>query len=155
MKRLLFLSLLTVVLPSLRAEPLPQPNFPAALAETITNLSAFIRVDTVNPPGNETRGAQFLKAILDREGIPSEILALEPTRGSLVARLKGNGKKKPLLLMGHTDVVGVERDKWTVEPFAGIVKEGWVYGRGALDDKGMTTAPICQIAVYATMVSKR
>jgi acetylornithine deacetylase/succinyl-diaminopimelate desuccinylase-like protein len=125
---------------SLAAAPLPQPNFPAALNETITNLSAFIRVDTVNPPGNETRGAQFLKAILDREGIPSEILALEPARGSLVARLKGNGKKKPLLLMGHTDVVGVEREKWTVEPFAGIVKDGWIYGRGALDDKGMTTA---------------
>jgi len=125
---------------SLAAAPLPQPNFPAALNETITNLSAFIRVDTVNPPGNETRGAQFLKAILDREGIPSEILALEPARGSLVARLKGNGKKKPLLLMGHTDVVGVEREKWTVEPFAGIVKDGWIYGRGALDNKGMTTA---------------
>ena len=140
MKTLFLLPLLALALTAVSAAPLPQPNFPAALNETITNLTAFIRVDTVNPPGNETRGAQFLKAILDREGIPSEILALEPTRGSLVARLKGNGKKKPLLLMGHTDVVGVERDKWTVEPFAGIVKDGWVYGRGALDDKGMTTA---------------
>ena len=82
----------------------------------------------------------LFRSLLDREGIPSEILALEPTRGSLVARLKGNGTKKPLLLMGHTDVVGVEREKWTVEPFAGLVKDGWVYGRGALDDKGMTTA---------------
>ena len=140
MKRLLFLSLLAISLPSMSAAPLPQPNFPAALNETITNLSAFIRVDTVNPPGNETRGAEFLKAILDREGIPSEILALEPARGSLVARLKGNGKKKPLMLMAHTDVVGVERDKWTVDPFAGVVKDGWVYGRGALDDKGMGSA---------------
>ncbi|MFM8471824.1 MAG: M20/M25/M40 family metallo-hydrolase [Limisphaerales bacterium] len=140
MRRLLLLALGTVAITTLPAAPLPQPDFPAALNETITNLSAFIRVDTVNPPGNETRGAQFLKALLDREGIPTEILALEPTRGSLVARLKGNGKKKPLLLMGHTDVVGVEREKWTVEPFAGLVKDGWVYGRGALDDKGMTTA---------------
>ncbi|MEN9575358.1 MAG: hypothetical protein RL514_3213 [Verrucomicrobiota bacterium] len=140
MKRLLLLAFATVALASLHGAPLPQPNFPAAHAEIITNLSAFIRVDTVNPPGNETRGAQFLKAILDREGIPSEILALEPARGSLVARLKGNGKKQPLLLMAHTDVVGVEREKWTVEPFAGIVKDGWVYGRGALDDKGMASA---------------
>jgi acetylornithine deacetylase/succinyl-diaminopimelate desuccinylase-like protein len=140
MKRFFLLALAPFAAVALRAAALPQPNFPAAMAEVVTNLSAFIRVDTVNPPGNETRGAQFLKALLDREGIPSEILALEPTRGSLVARLKGNGTKKPLLLMGHTDVVGVEREKWTVEPFAGLVKDGWVYGRGALDDKGMTTA---------------
>ncbi len=140
MKRLAILVLIALTHPALPATPLPQPDFPAALNETITNLSAFIRVDTVNPPGNETRGAQFLKAILDREGIPSEILALEPTRGNLVARLKGNGKKKPILLMGHSDVVGVERDKWTVEPFTGLVKDGWVYGRGSLDDKGMTSA---------------
>ena len=140
MKRLLLLALVFTALTSLPAAPLPQPDFAAAHNETVTNLAAFIRVDTVNPPGNETRGAQFLKAILDREGIPSEILALEPTRGSLVARLKGNGKKQPLLLMAHTDVVGVEREKWTVEPFAGLVKDGWLYGRGALDDKGMASA---------------
>ena len=71
-------------------------------------LSGFIKVDTVNPPGNETRGAEFLKAYLDKAGIPSEIFELEPRRGNLVARIKGNGKKKPLLLMGHLDVVGVE-----------------------------------------------
>jgi len=140
MKRLFLLALGFAAGTVLPAAPLPQPNFPAALNEIVTNLSAFIRVDTVNPPGNETRGAQFLKALLDREGIPSEILALEPARGSLVARLRGNGKKKPLMLLGHTDVVGVEREKWNVEPFAGIVKDGWIYGRGALDDKGMTTA---------------
>lgn len=140
MKRLFLLALGFAAGTVLPAAPLPQPNFPAALNEIVTNLSAFIRVDTVNPPGNETRGAQFLRTILDREGIPSEILALEPARGSLVARLRGNGKKKPLMLLGHTDVVGVEREKWNVEPFAGIVKDGWIYGRGALDDKGMTTA---------------
>ncbi len=140
MKRLFLLALGVLAVPSLNAAALPEPNFPSALNETITNLSAFIRVDTVNPPGNETHGAQFLKALLDREGIPSEILALEPARASIVARLKGNGTKKPLLLMGHTDVVGVEREKWTVEPFAGTVKDGWVYGRGALDDKGLTSA---------------
>jgi len=140
MKRLFLFSLGFAAAHVLPAAPIPQPNFPAALNEIVTNLSAFIRVDTVNPPGNETRGAQFLKALLDREGIPSEILALEPARGSLVARLRGNGKKKPLMLLGHTDVVGVEREKWNVEPFAGIVKDGWIYGRGALDDKGMTTA---------------
>lgn len=115
-------------------------DFAAARAETVRNLAAFIRVDTSNPPGNETRGAEFIKQLLDQEGIPSEILALEPSRGNIVARLKGSGKKKPLLLMGHMDVVGVERDKWTVDPFAGVIKDGYLYGRGAIDDKGMTIA---------------
>src|ERR1044071_5481469 len=115
------------------------PDFQAARDETVQILSGFIRVDTSNPPGNETKGAEYLKAILDREGIPSEIFELEPGRGNIVARLKGNGKKRPLLLMGHIDVVGVERDKWTVDPFGGLIKDGYVYGRGASDDKGMTS----------------
>jgi acetylornithine deacetylase/succinyl-diaminopimelate desuccinylase-like protein len=116
------------------------PDFAVAREETVRNLAAFIRVDTSNPPGNETRGAEFIKQLLDQEGIPSEILALEPARGNIVARLKGSGKKRPLLLMGHMDVVGVERDKWTVDPFAGVIKDGYLYGRGAIDDKGMTIA---------------
>lgn len=118
---------------------LPVPDFAAAREETVKILSGFIQVDTSNPPGNETKSAEYLKRFLDREGIPSEILALEPARGNLVARLKGNGKKPPLLLMGHTDVVGVERSKWTVDPFGGVIKDGYIYGRGASDDKGMTT----------------
>jgi len=117
----------------------PVPDFSAARDETVRILSDFIKVDTSNPPGNETKGAQYLQAILTREGIASEILELEPGRGNLVSRLKGNGKKKPLLLMGHLDVVGVERSKWTIDPFGGIVKDGYVYGRGASDDKGMTS----------------
>ncbi len=115
------------------------PDFSAARDETVQILSDFIKVDTSNPPGNETKGAAYLKAILDREGIASEIFELEPGRGNLVARLKGSGKKKPLLLMGHLDVVGVEREKWTVEPFGGVIKDGYIYGRGASDDKGMTS----------------
>ncbi len=115
------------------------PDFEAARDETVKILSGFVRIDTSNPPGNETKGAEYLKAILDREGIPSEIFELEPGRGNIVARIKGNGKKRPLLLMGHIDVVGVERDKWTVDPFGGLVKDGYVYGRGASDDKGMTS----------------
>ena len=118
----------------------PAPDFAAAHRETVDILQGFIRVDTSNPPGNETKGAEYLKAFLDREGIAAEIFELERGRGNLVARLKGNGKKKPLLLMGHLDVVGVEREKWTVEPFGGVIKDGYIYGRGAADDKGMTSA---------------
>lgn len=116
------------------------PDFVAARDEVVKILADFVRVDTSNPPGNETKGAEYLKSVLDRAGIASEIFEMEPGRGNLVARLKGNGKKRPILLMGHIDVVGVEREKWTVDPFGGVVKDGYLYGRGASDDKGMTSA---------------
>jgi len=115
------------------------PNFEQSRDEVVRILSGFIKVDTTSPPGNETKGAEYLKAILDKEGIASVILEKEKGRGNLVARLKGGGRKKPLLLMGHLDVVGVERSQWTVDPFGGVIKDGYIYGRGAMDDKGMTT----------------
>src|SRR4029078_805629 len=114
-------------------EKIAAPDFRAARDEAADALSGFVRIDTSNPPGNETKGAEYLKAILDREGISSEIFELEPGRGNIVARLKGNGKKRPLLLMGHIDVVGVERAKWTVDPFGGQIKDGSRY-RGARPD---------------------
>lgn len=132
---------LASVCPSAGAGSLPTPDFAEARDELVRILSGFIQVDTSNPPGNETTGAEHLKRFLDREGVPSEILALEPARGNLVGRLRGNGKKRPLLLMGHIDVVGVERDKWSVDPFGGVIRDGYVYGRGAADDKGM--ASVC------------
>lgn len=125
---------------SFRAHSFDKPDFVAARDEAVKFLSGFVRIDTSNPPGNETKGAEYLKAILSREGIPSEIFEMEPGRGNIVARIKGNGKKKPILLMGHIDVVGVEREKWTVDPFGGEVKDGYLYGRGSSDDKGMAIA---------------
>ena len=115
------------------------PDFAAAHGEVVETLRNFVRVDTMNPPGNETRGAEFLKKILDGAGIPAEIVGRDPARGNVIARLKGSGKKRPLLLMGHIDTVGVERDKWTVDPLAATIKDGFIYGRGASDDKCMTT----------------
>ena len=114
------------------------PDFEAAHRENVTNLQRFVQIDTTNPPGNESKAAKFLKVLLDREGIPSEIVENVPGRGNLIARFKGNGEKKPLLLMGRTDVVGVEREKWTVEPFAGVIQGDYVLRRGVSDDKGMT-----------------
>ncbi|MFI5336212.1 MAG: M20/M25/M40 family metallo-hydrolase, partial [Opitutales bacterium] len=129
---------LAALLVPLTAAP-TAPDFSSAHQEVIANLQQFVRIDTANPPGNETRAAQFLQALLAREGIASEIIGADPKRCNLVARLKGNGSKKPLLLMGHTDVVGVEREKWATDPFDPVVKDGWLYGRGASDDKCMTT----------------
>src|SRR5436309_11229237 len=116
------------------------PNFDQAQTEAVKFLSDLVKIDTSNPPGNEARAAEYIKGVLAAEGISAQIFESAPGRGNLVARLKGNGKKKPLLLMGHIDVVGVERDKWTVDPFAAIVKEGYLYGRGSHDDKGMDAA---------------
>jgi acetylornithine deacetylase/succinyl-diaminopimelate desuccinylase-like protein len=118
----------------------PTPDFAAARDEVARTLAALVKVDTSNPPGNETKAATLIKEILDKEGIQSELFEAQPGRANLVARLKGSGAKKPILLMGHTDVVGVERDKWTFDPFGGTVKDGYVYGRGSSDDKGMTSA---------------
>jgi acetylornithine deacetylase/succinyl-diaminopimelate desuccinylase-like protein len=97
----------------------------------------MIRLNTVNPPGNELQVARHLEAALKSEGIETHLFEPAPGRGALVARLKGNGSRQPVLIMGHMDVVGVEREKWSVDPFAAEVKDGYLYGRGAIDDKGM------------------
>ena len=105
--------------------------------EAIHRLQEYLRIQTVNPPGNEIEGARFFKRIFDAERIPCEGFEPSPGRGSLLATLKGNGKKKPLLLLSHIDVVPVEKERWSVDPFGGIIQDGYLYGRGALDDKSM------------------
>jgi acetylornithine deacetylase/succinyl-diaminopimelate desuccinylase-like protein len=109
-------------------------------AETLQHFRALVQVDTANPPGNERRVVEYLRSVLDKEGIPSETLALDPNRPNLVARLKGNGSRRPLLMLAHTDVVPVQRDKWPVDPFGAVVKDGYVWGRGTTDDKDKLTA---------------
>jgi len=116
------------------------PDFSSAREEGIKFLGELVKIDTSNPPGNEVRAAEYIKNVLSGEGIPATVYEAAPGRGNVVARLKGNGKKKPLLLMAHLDVVGVERDKWTFDPFAATMKDGYLYGRGSVDDKSMDAA---------------
>lgn len=108
--------------------------------ETLQHLSRLIQINTTNPPGRETLVAEYLQEVLAAEGIESELYALDPERANLVARIKGNGSRRPILIMGHTDVVGVQADRWTQEPFSGLRKDGWLYGRGSLDDKDSVAA---------------
>ncbi|SVB46450.1 uncharacterized protein METZ01_LOCUS199304, partial [marine metagenome] len=108
--------------------------------ESINHLIKLVRINTSNPPGNETEVTHYLKNVLAAEGIPSNLYALDPDRANLVTRYKGNGSKRPILVMGHTDVVGVQAEKWLEEPFGGLRKDGWIYGRGSLDDKDNVTA---------------
>ena len=138
MRKRSFVAGLAILLSSLYPPGLDSqttPDFRQARDEAVRTLQELIRIDTSNPPGNETQLAEHLQAILNREGIASEIVALEPERGSLIARIRGNGSKRPILLTGHMDTVGVEEDSWTVDPFEGGIQDGYIYGRGARDDK--------------------
>jgi len=118
------------------------PDWKAVEEETMRHYQALLRLDTRNPPGNETVAAQYLKEIFDREGIPAQIVAGDPARANVIARLKGSGRKKPLLIMGHTDVVTVDPAKWTHPPFSATREGGYVYGRGTVDDKDNLTAAL-------------
>jgi acetylornithine deacetylase/succinyl-diaminopimelate desuccinylase-like protein len=116
------------------------PDWKAESAEILRHYRALIQADTSSPPGNETRAVTYLKSVFDREGIPTGVFARDPARANLVARLKGNGQKRPLLLMAHTDVVGVQKEKWPVDPFGAVQKDGYVWGRGSVDDKDKLVA---------------
>ncbi|MEE8337294.1 MAG: M20/M25/M40 family metallo-hydrolase [Dehalococcoidia bacterium] len=116
----------------------PAIDWDAVTDEAVEILSDYIRVDTVNPPGNETLACDFLGAILDREGIPYELYDPGDHRATLVATLAGDGSRgKPLILLNHTDVVPFERDHWSFDPMSGEVRDGYILGRGTQDMKGM------------------
>ena len=129
----------------LAAFALPAQDWTKIHPETLEHFTNLLKIDTSNPPGNETKAVEYLKKVLDREGIPNEVIALEPGRANLVARLKGNGSKRPIIVMGHTDVVGVQREKWSVDPFAAIRKDGFIYGRGTTDDKDNVVSSLMTI----------
>ena len=137
---------LTLVLIALAASSLAAqgPDWSTVEDETMRHFQALIRFDTsdppMTPPGGEKPAADYLAQVLQADGIPVQIFALEPNRPNVVARLKGNGSKRPLLLMGHTDVVNVDPKKWAHPPFSATRDGGYVYGRGTVDDKDNVVA---------------
>lgn len=109
----------------------------------VTNLlSDLIRINTTNPPGNETEAAKYLAETLEKEGFKCELFESTPGRGSIIARIKGTGEKPNLLLLSHLDVVAANPKEWSVDPFEGVVKDDFVWGRGALDMKSMTAMEV-------------
>src|SRR5688500_13716895 len=112
-------------------------DWDAVADEAIDVLRQYIAIDTTNPPGNEDRATAFLAGLLAKDGIESRTLTAAPGRANLVAELPGESDAKPLVLLNHTDVVPVEADQWQITPFAGVLKDGYIWGRGALDMKGM------------------
>lgn len=118
-------------------------NLGKSVDETVENLVRLIKVETVNPPGNELPAILIIKDILEREKFPQEAIRIvesAPSRANLVARIKGDGSERPLLLSGHVDVVPVEKEHWSHDPFGGEVADGVIWGRGALDMKGFVAA---------------
>jgi acetylornithine deacetylase/succinyl-diaminopimelate desuccinylase-like protein len=106
-------------------------------------LVDLIKINTSNPPGNEQLAAMYVSGLLQKEGIKAELLDLGPGRSAVVARLRSSvvpDPSKALLLVAHLDVVPVDKARWTVDPFSGVVRDGYMYGRGAIDDKGMLAA---------------
>ena len=136
--RLALLALLVFI--SIAHSQAQEPNWSQIEEETMRHFQAILRLDTSNPPGNETLVVEYLKSVLDKEGIETKVFANDPKRANLIARLRGNGKKRPVLIMGHTDVVTVDPTKWKYPPFSATREGGYIYGRGATDDKDNVVA---------------
>ena len=129
---------LSVLLFALPLAAQPSIDWSAQRAEILKLYRDLIQIDT--RAGNETKAVDYIRRVLESEGIATKTFAQDPARANLVARLKGNGSKRPLLILAHTDVVGVQPEKWPVDPFGAILKDGYVWGRGSVDDKPVLTA---------------
>ncbi len=133
----------STAMPTVQSTRSPAGDTTALAKEAEGWLADLIRIDTTNPPGNEQAAAKYIAGILTKEGFTPEFLDLAPGRSALVARLRSAAMPDParaLLLVAHMDVVGVDKSKWTVDPFGAVMKDGYIYGRGSIDDKGMLAA---------------
>ena len=126
----------------------PAVDWPKVDEETLRHYQALVRFDT---SAKEKLAADYIKKVLDDNGIPAQILSLDADRPNVVARLKGNGKKRPLLMMGHIDTVTVDASKWKFGPFSAERAGGHIYGRGTIDDKDNLTAALVTILTLKKM----
>lgn len=118
-------------------------NWDEVNKETLKHFQSLVRINTTDPPGNEQPAVEYLQSVLEAEGFEVKTFTKWPKRPNLVVRLKGNGKKRPLLLMGHTDTVNVDPEKWKEHgPFSADIADGHIYGRGTVDDKDNVTASL-------------
>jgi acetylornithine deacetylase/succinyl-diaminopimelate desuccinylase-like protein len=136
MNRILTVALCVVVLTSVARAQNGGIDWTRYQDMAVDLMQQYLRVNTSNPPGNEIEAARFFKKIFDQHGIENEIFEYKPGRANIIARLKGNGSKRPIILLSHTDVVTAEPSAWQVDPFSGVIKNGSIWGRGALDMKG-------------------
>ena len=133
LKRILLLSALLTLCPGqLHAQQIDWPHYQDMAVDL---MQQYLRIDTSNPPGNELAAAKFFKNLFDQNGIDNEIFEYKPGRANIIARIKGNGSKRPIILLSHMDVVTAEPASWKVDPFSATILNGYIYGRGALDMK--------------------
>ena len=136
MNRILTVALTIVVLNGVARAQDGGIDWPRYQDMAVDLMQQYLRINTSNPPGNELAAARFFKQIFDQDGIQNEIFEYKPGRANIIARLKGNGSKRPIILLSHTDVVTAEPSAWQVDPFSGVIKNDAIWGRGALDMKG-------------------
>jgi acetylornithine deacetylase/succinyl-diaminopimelate desuccinylase-like protein len=129
------------------------PDWKTVEAETVSRLRDIIRFDTTNPPGNELPLALYMQEALVAEGIETTLFEPTRNRAQLIARIRGTGAERPVMLLAHMDVVSVERAHWTHDPFAGDIADGYLYGRGAIDDKGMLAANLVTMLLLKRMLA--
>jgi acetylornithine deacetylase/succinyl-diaminopimelate desuccinylase-like protein len=128
--------------------PTAKPDLTKLADEAQVWLSDLVRINSVNPPGNEAEVAKYISAIFQKEGISNEVIEMAPGRSIVVARLQAGPLPDPsnaLLLLAHQDTVGVDAKKWTADPFAAAIRDGYMYGRGSIDDKAMLAANIASM----------
>jgi len=138
-------------IPGNSPSPLAARDMSAMAKEAEGWLADLIKINTSNPPGNEQIAAMYISGILAKEGIQAEIIDMAPGRSALVARLRSSvvaNPSKALLLVAHLDTVPVDKSRWSVDPFGAVIKDGYLYGRGAIDDKGMVAA---NLAVFISL----
>ncbi|HEY7171320.1 MAG TPA: M20/M25/M40 family metallo-hydrolase [Vicinamibacterales bacterium] len=128
-----------------------QPDWRTIEPQTLQHYTSLLKIDTSDPPGNEKPAAEYLKQVLEGAGIPVQLYESEPNRVNVVARLKGNGSRRPILMMSHTDVVTVDPKKWKFPPFSATRDGGYVYARGATDDKDNLTASLMTLLLLKQM----
>jgi acetylornithine deacetylase/succinyl-diaminopimelate desuccinylase-like protein len=130
----------------------PAPDWKAVEAEAVSTIQSYVRIDTSNPPGTVTKAADFLQAILDREGIPVTRYESGPGRSIIVARLEGSGAAKPLVLLHHMDVVPTDPTRWRHAPFGAEIVGGNIWGRGTMDMKGLG---VVQLMAFLSLKRQR
>lgn len=138
----IILSTCLIVVFSIAQAQTKQPDWTKLQDETMKHFKAILRINSSIATGSEAPVVDYLKSVLDREGISAKVFSNDPKHPNLVARIKGSGKKKPILIMAHTDVVSVDSSKWVHPPFSATRDGGYVYGRGSVDDKDNVVAAL-------------
>ena len=155
MRTVRMLSLGLVILaagsPAAISQTMPAVDWQKIDPEILQHFQSLVRINSADPGGSEKPVAEYVLSVLQKEGIDAKLVASDPNRPNVVARLKGNGRKRPILIMGHSDTVNIDPKKWTFPPFGADRDSGFIYGRGTIDDKDNLVASLMTIIMLKRM----